>query len=607
MAGEEEGYLYGRIGSNPTVEAAAAAVAGLEGAERGLLTSSGMAAIHAAVVAHLPARGRLVASSALYGNTLSLFRDHIGPREGTHVELVDVRDLAAVERACADGVDVLYAETVANPGTTVADLPALAAIARGAGGRLIVDNTIATPLLCRPLEHGATVVVHSATKFLNGHHDVLAGVVCGSAADLAPVRAVLVDTGGVGDPDSAWLLTRGLMTLVAAPGSAARHTQALAEHLAATARRARRAVRRACRATPTTRSARPAARRPRRARSLPFEVEGGRAAARRVMDGVTLIERATSIGGHHQRHLPPRLHQPPPAHRRGARAHGHPRRADPARRRLRGRRGPRRRPGAGDPGRGVTLAEDAERRAASARRSPTTRRSRRSCGSPSSRTWCTSPPARRSCGADGRAGRRAGGRHGVLQPGLRPGHPRLATSRWRGATIWVAQRTGEPRARARAWCGRALWRAVGLTAAAFVVSIGGVACPLEPIFHGAESQGFEPNAYPGGAEAAVGLALTIFGICLFGPLCGGALLPRPPLRRAAAASGRSSRSIGSSLLFSVVALHAGARSRCCAVLGIALALLYELHGLAVAADRVPRAQQLAGDDRRPRQRRAGGT
>ena len=233
MAGEEEGYLYGRIGSNPTVEAAAAAVAGLEGAERGLLTASGMAAIHAAVVAHLPAGGRLVASSALYGNTLSLFRDHIGPREGTHVELVDVRDLPAIERACADGVDVLYAETVANPGTTVANLPALAAIAERAGGRLIVDNTIATPLLCRPLEHGATVVVHSATKFLNGHHDVLAGVICGSAADLAPVRAVLIDTGGVCDPDSAWLLTRGLMTLSLRLERQLASTQALAEHLAA--------------------------------------------------------------------------------------------------------------------------------------------------------------------------------------------------------------------------------------------------------------------------------------------------------------------------------------------------------------------------------------
>ena len=203
-----------------------------------------MAAIHAAVVAHLPPRGRLVASSALYGNTLSLFRDHIGPREGTHVELVDVRDLAAVERACAGGVDV---STRRRSPTRARRWPTSLpwrAIARSAGGRLIVDNTIATPLLCRPLEHGASVVVHSATKFLNGHHDVLAGVDLRVAdADLAPVPAVLVDTGGVCDPDSAWLLTRGLMTL------SLRLERQLDDHTGArgsprgTAGRARRAVR----------------------------------------------------------------------------------------------------------------------------------------------------------------------------------------------------------------------------------------------------------------------------------------------------------------------------------------------------------------------------
>jgi cystathionine beta-lyase/cystathionine gamma-synthase len=295
MAGEEEGYLYGRIGSNPTVDAAAGAIAGLEGAEAGLLTASGMAAIHAAVVALLPARGRLVTSSALYGNTLSLFRDHLGPREATRVDLVDVRDLDAVERACADGVDVLYAETIANPGTTVADLPALARIAQAAGGRLVVDNTIATPLLCRPLEHGAAVVVHSATKFLNGHHDVLAGVVCGGADEIARVQAVLVDTGGIAAPDAAWLLARGLMTLSLRLDRQLANTQALAERLRATP---------GIRAVPypglpghpdhalaeRLLGGRPGA-------VLPFEVQGGRLAGEQVMDRVRLIERATSIGG----------------------------------------------------------------------------------------------------------------------------------------------------------------------------------------------------------------------------------------------------------------------------------------------------------------------
>jgi len=295
MAGEEDGFLYARLGSNPTVAAAASAVATLEGAETGLLTASGMAAIHAAVVAHLPARGRLVASNALYGNTLSLFRDHLGPREATSVDLVDIRDLDAVERACAAGVDVLYAETIANPGNTVADLPALARIAGAAGGRLIVDNTIATPLLCRPLELGATVVVHSATKFLNGHHDVLAGAICASADAAAPISRVLVDTGGVADPDSAWLLTRGLMTLALRLDRQLDNAEELARRLAA---------------TPGVRAV-PYAGLPghpdhalvgrmlggRAGAVLPFEVQGGRAAGEAVMDGARLIERATSIGG----------------------------------------------------------------------------------------------------------------------------------------------------------------------------------------------------------------------------------------------------------------------------------------------------------------------
>ena len=231
---------------------------------------------------------------------------------------------------------------------------------------------------------------------------------------------------------------------------------------------------------------------------LPFEVEGGRAAGEAVMDGVTLIERATSIGGHHQRHLAPRLHQPPPAHRRGARADGHPRRADPPGRRLRGRRGPRGRPGAGDPGGGVTLVEGAEppRRAGSGRRSPRTRRSRRSCGSPSSRTSCTSRRARRSCGLMVALGDEPADGDGVLQPGVRPGHRRLSY-----VALGLAPRSGSRSARASrgacsGWCGRALWRAVGLTAAAFVVSVGRRRWPLEPIFHGAEEPGLRAERLP---------------------------------------------------------------------------------------------------------------
>ena len=143
-----------------------------------------------------------------------------------------------------------------------------------------------------------------------------------------------------------------------------------------------------------------------------------------------------------------------------------------------------------------------------------------------------------------------------------------------GATIWVAQRTGQPE-RVLGLVRTALWRAVGLTAAAFVISV----LPpyqLERVFHGAEEQGFEPNAYPGGAEAAIGLALTIFGICLFGPLCE-ELYFRGILYGALRRFGPILATLGSSLLFAVVHFTPAAIP-VLAVLGIALAVLYELTG-----------------------------
>lgn len=294
MEGSEEGYLYGRIAS-PTVRETAAAIAELEGAEAAELTSSGMAAVHAAIVALVPNGGRLVVALQTYGNSISLFRDFLGPRLGVDVRLVDVTDLDAVRAACGDAVDAVYCETIANPGSTVADLDALAVIAHGAGGRLIVDSTLATPLLCRPLERGADLVVHSATKFLNGHHDVLAGVICGRADDLARVRAFLIDTGGVGEPDAAWLLRRGMRTLalrferqcanalaiaawlearddvvgVPYPGLASHPQHALATQLLDGGFGG----------------------------VLAFEVAGGRAGGEAVMNGTELIERSTSLGG----------------------------------------------------------------------------------------------------------------------------------------------------------------------------------------------------------------------------------------------------------------------------------------------------------------------
>ncbi|HEV8546861.1 MAG TPA: aminotransferase class I/II-fold pyridoxal phosphate-dependent enzyme [Candidatus Limnocylindrales bacterium] len=212
LTGQQPGYAYSRI-DNPTVAAFAAAIAEIEGAEAGFAFATGMAAIHAALVAVVSAGDRIVASHALYGTTRSLIGDVLG-RLGVHSDFVDITDLAAVEAAlAAEPARILYAETIANPTIVVADHAALAEIAHRHGALYVVDNTFASPYLCRPVELGADLVVESATKYLAGHSDVLAGVVSGRADLIDSVRGLQVDTGASLAPHSAFLALRGLSTL----------------------------------------------------------------------------------------------------------------------------------------------------------------------------------------------------------------------------------------------------------------------------------------------------------------------------------------------------------------------------------------------------------
>ncbi len=206
------GYSYSRLG-NPTVAALASAVAELEGGEAGLALATGMGAIHATLVSLLRAGDRIVATRAVYGSTRSLLSNVLAPL-GVEVAFVDALDPAAVESAlAARPTAVLYAETIANPTTFIADHAALAEIAHRHGARYVVDNTFASPYVCRPLELGADLVVESATKYLGGHSDVMAGVVAGSAELIDRVRRVEVDTGGSLAPLAAFLVLRGIQTL----------------------------------------------------------------------------------------------------------------------------------------------------------------------------------------------------------------------------------------------------------------------------------------------------------------------------------------------------------------------------------------------------------
>jgi methionine-gamma-lyase len=206
------GYTYSRI-ENPTASALADAFAELHGAEAGFAFGSGMAAIHATLVSLVRAGDRIVSTRAVYGSTRSLM-DTILARLGVSVVYVDPTDLDAVEAALAAApTRVLYTETIANPSIIVADLARLAELAHRHGATMVVDDTFASPYLCQPLELGADLVVESATKWLSGHSDVIAGVVAGRRGAVEAVRAVSIDTGGIVSPFSAFLVLRGLQTL----------------------------------------------------------------------------------------------------------------------------------------------------------------------------------------------------------------------------------------------------------------------------------------------------------------------------------------------------------------------------------------------------------
>ncbi|MCP4538300.1 MAG: PLP-dependent transferase [Chloroflexi bacterium] len=213
FAGTRQGYVYARYG-NPTVTALEEAVAALEEGETCLAFASGMAAIHIALLAAGARAGSaIVAAQDVYGATYALL-DQLMRSQGVTVRFVDVADLDQVEAACAELEPVaLLVETISNPLLKVADLPALADIAHRHGGALLVDNTFATPCLVQPLKLGADVVIHSATKYMGGHGDVLGGVVVTSEARKADMYELLKLTGPNLGPQDAWLVLRGIRTL----------------------------------------------------------------------------------------------------------------------------------------------------------------------------------------------------------------------------------------------------------------------------------------------------------------------------------------------------------------------------------------------------------
>jgi cystathionine gamma-synthase/methionine-gamma-lyase len=233
FAGSKQGYVYLRYAS-PTLSAFESAVASLEGAEAAQAYSSGMAAIHASLLAAGAKAGTsVVAAIDLYGATYTLLRSLLNSL-GVNIFMVDVSRPEAVETALQEShATLLFAETISNPLLKVADVPALAALAHRYGASLLVDNTFASPFLFNPLKHGADFVVHSATKYLSGHGDVLAGVVATSAENKVKLYELNKLVGSVLGPFEAWLALRGLKTLPLRMRQQCQNAQQVAEWLTA--------------------------------------------------------------------------------------------------------------------------------------------------------------------------------------------------------------------------------------------------------------------------------------------------------------------------------------------------------------------------------------
>lgn len=232
IAFERPGQVYGRGYGNPTVGAFEAAMARLEGTEAAFAFDSGMAAIHAVLLTLTRSGDRIVASDRLYGGTHSLM-EHVLPRYGIAVDFVDQRDTTALASAL-EGARLFYTETVSNPDLAVADLARLGELCRSSAVPAVIDNTFASPYLCRPYGYGFEYVVHSATKYIGGHSDLIGGVACSGATDRDAIRDMALELGSAMQPFEAWLALRGLATLALRmerhSATALRVAQMLAEH-----------------------------------------------------------------------------------------------------------------------------------------------------------------------------------------------------------------------------------------------------------------------------------------------------------------------------------------------------------------------------------------
>lgn len=289
--GKSKAYIYTRYG-NPTLTVAEAKLAALEGGEAAIVTASGMAAISSALLAVVQSGEEVIATRQLYGGTYRLLRD-IFPRLGIRVHHVEA-ELAGVERLVNSKTRVLYIETPTNPTLRLVDLRKAVALARRYKLISMVDNTFASPILQKPLEMGFDLVLHSATKYLGGHSDLIAGAAVGRRELIERIRQMIIYLGGSMDPSVAFLLMRGMKTLELRVRRQAENAMAVAKYLARHPKVARVHY--------PGLASHPDHKLARRQMNgygsmLAFDVKGGLAAARRFCDRVRVFLLAASLGG----------------------------------------------------------------------------------------------------------------------------------------------------------------------------------------------------------------------------------------------------------------------------------------------------------------------
>ena len=289
--GKSKAYIYTRYG-NPTLTVAQEKIAALEGAEAAVVTASGMAAISCALLSALKAGDELISTAQLYGGSYRLMRD-IFPGMGITVHHVET-DLAGLEEKLSSKTKVLYVETPTNPMLRLVDLHKAVAFAKKHKLISIIDNTFATPVLQQPIKLGYDMVVHSATKALAGHSDVIAGVAVGNKKWMERVQHMVIYLGGSMDPEAAYLLNRGIKTLGLRVQKQCENAMAVAKFLEKHAKVARVFYP----GLPSHPDHKLAKKHMRGFGSmLAFDLKGGLPAARRVCDRVQLFLLAASLGG----------------------------------------------------------------------------------------------------------------------------------------------------------------------------------------------------------------------------------------------------------------------------------------------------------------------